>query len=172
MVSFKTLSVFLSIGIFGLQALAGPIPNQDPTQITKFKATRHADQDSTLSSLNNILRKRLSEFIDDLRSPPAGDSSSHRRNTEEHPDTIAAPKHQPLASRAISQNIEVQTVILTPEEKEILRERLSYRAPLFDAPGLREVSSPLFLTALLILGSIAGALFLVFPVGWVLKKIF
>lgn len=164
MVSFKTLSIFLSAGIFGLQALAGPIPNQDHNQITTFKENYHDEQNSFLNSLNGILRKRLSAFITDPRSP-ASDGSHHWGHSDHgvrSPDSRLAARS--LALRAVSENIE--TVTFSPEEKALIRERLRSRFPGFDAPGLNTISPPGFLVVLLVIATIGGALFMISPVGW------
>ncbi|KAF3185674.1 hypothetical protein TWF225_005064 [Orbilia oligospora] len=168
MVSLKTLSIFLSAGIFGLQALAGPIPNQDLNQIAAFKQNRHDEQNSFLNSLNGILRKRFSSPIIDSRAPPS--DGSHHGGPSDHDagslDNRLASRSLAIAPRAVSENIEVQTVTFSPEEKTILRERLRSRFPGFDAPGLSTISPPGFLVALLIIGTVGGALFMIFPVGW------
>ncbi|KAK6512831.1 hypothetical protein TWF506_008995 [Arthrobotrys conoides] len=166
MVSFKTLSLFLSAGIFGLQALAGPIPNQDLNQIVAFKENRHDEQNSFLNSLNGILRKRFSTFIINPRSPPS--DGSHHWGPSDHDAELPEGQlaSRSLAPRAISENIEVQTVTFSPEEKAIIRARLWSRFPGFDAPGLNTISPPGFLVVLLIIGSVGGALFMIFPVGW------
>ncbi|EGX46478.1 hypothetical protein AOL_s00109g50 [Orbilia oligospora ATCC 24927] len=167
MVSLKTLSIFLSAGIFGLQALAGPIPNQDLNQIAVFKQNRHDEQNSFLDSLNGILRKRFSAPIIDTRAPlPNLNHEGSSDHGTRSPDKRLASRSLAIAPRAVSENIEVQTVTFSPEEKTLLRERLRSRFPGFDAPGLSTISPPGFLVVLLIIGTVGGALFMIFPVGW------
>ncbi|KAK6336732.1 hypothetical protein TWF718_009521 [Orbilia javanica] len=165
MVAFKTLSIFLSAGIFGLQALAGPIPNTDLTKIATFKEIPHVAKDSLINSLNG-LRKRFSKFKIDSVSPPSEDPyhQGHINHDGGLPDAQQAANR--LALRTVSENIQVQVVTLSPEEKEILRQKLSGHL-IFDSPstlGLPE--PPGLIVALLIIGTIGGALFLIFPVGW------
>ncbi|KAK6525690.1 hypothetical protein TWF281_010740 [Arthrobotrys megalospora] len=167
MVSIKAISILLSAGIFGLQALAGPIPNQNLNQITTFKDTYHAAQNSFLNSLNGILRKRVATFMIDPRSPPS-DGSHHWGPSDQGigapPTTHLAARS--LAPRTVSQSLEVQTVTFSPEEKALLRARLWSGFPWFNVPELNTISPPGFLVALLIIGSIGGVLFMFFPVGW------
>ncbi|KAK6507508.1 hypothetical protein TWF481_005938 [Arthrobotrys musiformis] len=170
MVSFKTLSIFLSAGIFGLQALAGPIPNsnQEVSQITTLKESHHAEQASLLDSLNGFLRKRLAAFIVEPESPLFDESRQWGISDDKielSGDGLSA-RSISLAPREVTQTIEVQTVTFSEEEKEILRQSLTAGFPAFDAVGLNTISPPGFLVALLIIGSVGGALFMIFPVGW------
>ncbi|KAJ6257001.1 hypothetical protein Dda_7884 [Drechslerella dactyloides] len=149
MYSSKHLSILLLAGLFGLQALAGPIPGANNNQIAASHHDSHKEDALTMRQLANTVGKLSIARVARLRitKRDAGNELAERS----------------LAARAADPD---RMIVLSPEELSQLHDLIyAHQQQFFTTSGLQSPVAKAVLLFILIGGIISGCILLLLPAG-------